>query len=75
MRRINESRLPVGDWMDAMYAIVTEIPHERLEKLRDSMTTVEAQIDPKRARETWGLTEDHLAMSGSLDTFDPAGKG
>lgn len=65
--------MPVGDWVDAMYAIVPEIPDEKLRKLRDVMTTSEATIDPKRARETWGLTEDHVAMMGTLDSADPVG--
>lgn len=74
MRHIDESRLDAGDWMDAMYAIVPEIPDEKLRKLRDAMTTSEALIDPKRARETWGLAEDHVAMSGVLETTSPDGR-
>lgn len=66
--------MPAGDWMDVMYAIVPEIPSDQLKALRDSMTTSEAIIDPKRARETWGLSEDHLAMSGTLETTDSEGR-
>ena len=57
-----------------MYAMVPEIPDESLRKLRDAMTTAEAMIDPKRARETWGLTEDHQAMSGTLDRAPEVGQ-
>lgn len=64
--------MDAGDWIDAMYAIVVEIPHEQLGRLRDSLTKAEAVIDPEAARATWGLTEDHRAMGGSLDSFDAA---
>jgi hypothetical protein len=74
LRGVDELRLPVGDWVDAMYAMVPEIPDESLRKLRDSMTTAEAMIDPKRARETWGLTEDHQAMGGNLETAPEIGQ-
>lgn len=65
-------RTCVGDWCDAVYAILTEVPHETLTRLRDRMTTAEALIDPVKARETWGLDPDHVAMAGTLESTAPA---
>lgn len=62
----------MSDWCDAVYAILAEVPHDVLTRLRDRMTTVEAIIDPVRARETWGQTADHVAMAGTLETDGPA---
>jgi hypothetical protein len=59
-------RTPIADTLDVLYVILTEIPHEVLTKLRDGLVTAEAIADPQRARETWGLTADHQAMSAGL---------
>lgn len=66
-----DSRTPVSVWCDAVYAILAEAPHEVLERLRDRMVVAEATADPERARATWGLLPDHVAMAGSL-TDQPA---
>lgn len=65
-------RTCIADACDVIYVILTEIPHEVLAKLRDGLTTAEAVIDPVRARETWGITPEHQAMSAGLMTEPPA---
>lgn len=64
-------RTCIADAYDVIYVILTEIPSETLTKLRNGLTTAEALIDPERARETWGLEPDHLAMSAGLEKAPP----
>lgn len=63
---------PVADWCDVVHVILTEVPHDRLKALRDGFTTADAVVDPKRARETWGLLPEHVAMAGALESADIA---
>jgi hypothetical protein len=60
-------RTAISDWCDAVYAILAEAPGERLEKLLDHFTMMEAVIDPERARATWGLLPEHTARAGALE--------
>lgn len=46
-----------------MWVILTEVPHETIEKLTESLQKAEALIDPVGTRKTWGQTEEHLEMS------------
>jgi hypothetical protein len=64
-------RTALSDWCDAVWAILAEAPGERLEKLLDHFITLEAMIDPVRARETWGLLPEHTAKAGALEKADP----
>lgn len=60
-------RTAVSDWCDAVYAILAEAPGDRLEKLMDHFTTMEAVIDPERARATWGLLPEHTSRTSALE--------
>ena len=70
-----DSRTAVSVWCDAVYATLAEAPHEVLERLRDRMVVAEATADPVRARETWGLLPDHVAMAGSVTEQAPPTQG
>jgi len=42
---------------------VCEAPHEVLEKLQQKMIMAAVAIDPKTARETWGMLPEHQAIA------------
>jgi hypothetical protein len=60
-------RTALSDWCDAVWAILAEAPGDRLEKLLDQFVTLEAMIDPERARATWGLLPEHTAKARALE--------
>lgn len=43
-----------------------ETPVEDIQKLEEQLTTVDAQIDPKATRATWGATPEQQALGGGL---------
>ena len=43
-----------------------ETPVDDIKKVEDALTAVDAQIDPKAARETWGITPEQQALGGGL---------
>lgn len=57
---------PLHVWLDAVYTIWVDAPHELLQKVMKQLITQEARIDPERARETWGLRPEHQATSRGL---------
>lgn len=60
---LDESRLELGTYLDIVWVILTEIPHETIEKLVESVQKAEALIDPVGTRKTWGQTEEQLDMA------------
>jgi hypothetical protein len=44
-------------WLDAVYAVLMEAPHEALAKMRDQIVIQSARLRPDR--ETWGLLPEH----------------
>lgn len=56
----------LGTWLDAVYAVWIDAPHELLEKANAQMVRTQARIRPEEARETWGLRPEHRAMAGRL---------
>jgi len=59
-----DSRAPAAVYLDALYAIVVEAPHEGLEKLHDQITLKTHQLRPDR--ETWGLLPDQVEMTKKI---------
>jgi hypothetical protein len=57
---------PLPDWLDSVYALYCEAPHELLEKMNKQMVINTARLRPEEARETWGLRPEHVAMAGQL---------
>lgn len=57
-------RVPAAVWLDAVYAIVLEAPHELLEKVHGQITIQTARMRPDR--ETWGMTPDQVALTNKL---------
>lgn len=56
----------MADYLDALYVIILETPFEELKKLEGELAVIEAQIDPKAARETWGATPEMQGLGGRL---------
>jgi hypothetical protein len=56
----------LGIWLDAVYAVWIDAPHELLEKAQATMVRQIARLRPEEARETWGLRPEHQAMAGKL---------
>lgn len=50
-------RTPFDVWLDAVYAVLMEAPHEALAKMRDQVVIQSARLRPDR--ETWGLLPEH----------------
>lgn len=59
-----DSRAPAAVFLDALYAIVVDAPHEGLEKLNDQITLKTHQLRPDR--DTWGLLPDQVAMTKKI---------
>lgn len=57
---------PLHVWLDAVYAVWADAPHELLTEAMKRLSIQEAKIDPVRARATWGTRPEHLAMSRGL---------
>lgn len=61
---LDESRVSGGRWLDMVYAIVMQAPHEILEKMQSQITIQTARLRPDR--ETWGLLPDQVALGAKL---------
>jgi hypothetical protein len=59
-------RSPLKVWLDAAYAMLFETPVDEIKKLESALSARDAMIDPVATRETWGLTPQHQALTGSL---------
>ena len=53
-------------WLDAVYAVYADAPHQVLAQLSKQMVIKEAMVDPEGARETWGRRPEHIAMAGNF---------
>lgn len=69
-----DTHAPLTTYLAAVYAILAEAPHDRLEGLMDRMITGSAMADPDGARDTWGLQPEHLARAMKAEAA-PAVKG
>lgn len=57
-------RTPLTTWLDSVYAIVADAPHEFLEKLWPKIAQLAARVKPDR--ETWGVLPEHQALTAKL---------
>jgi hypothetical protein len=57
-------RMPASEWLDAVYAVYLNAPHELLEKAHKQMVIGAARLRPDR--ETWGLLPEHQALGRGL---------
>lgn len=55
----NDPRMPLSDWLDAVYASLVGAPFDVLERLEDNLVINAALADPEGARESWGLLPEH----------------
>lgn len=58
--------MPLNVWLDAVYTVWIEAPHELLEKVNKQLVVKAAMLRPDEARETWGMRPEHRAMAGTL---------
>jgi hypothetical protein len=49
-----------------MFVIMLETPVDEIKKLEDALSAVDAVVDPKGARETWGQTPEQQALGAGL---------
>lgn len=69
---------PLVGYLGALYAILAEAPHDRLEGMMNAMITGSAMADPDEARETWGLQPEHQAVAmkpSQAPSVKPGGGG
>jgi hypothetical protein len=64
-------RVPADTWLDAVYAIVVEAPHEVLEKVHGQFIVASARIAPDR--DSWGALPEHVALTNKLTGLDRPG--
>lgn len=64
----NDSRADAGSWLDAVYAIVADAPHEVIKEMYKQITLAGARIAPDR--DTWGLLPEHQAIAGGMKPGD-----
>lgn len=53
---MDDTRIPLSDWLDAIYVILLESADraEHMKRLDSQLDVIAVQVDPKRARDTWG---------------------
>jgi hypothetical protein len=56
--------LPLGEWLDAVYALWADAPHEVLKRARQVIDQHAVTIAPDR--DTWGATPEQIAQMGSF---------
>lgn len=62
-------RTPLGEWLDAVYALWTSAPHDVLAKARQVVDHHSVMIAPDR--DTWGMLPEQIAqMGGFADLAD-----
>jgi hypothetical protein len=49
----------MDDWLAAVHATIATAPVQALEKINDQLIIAEVQVDPERARASWGLRPEH----------------
>lgn len=59
-----ELHIPAGDWLDAVYALFIDAPHEVIEPAHKQFVLKAAQIRPDY--ETWGLLPEHQELGRGL---------
>lgn len=59
-----DSRVPLATWLDAVYAIVADAPHNVLGPLDDQLTLQSGRLRPDR--DTWGMSPGQIRMQGRL---------
>lgn len=57
---------PLDLWLDAVYALLPEMPGEQLGKIAGQIERKAAQLDPEAARENWGRSAVHRQLAGKL---------
>lgn len=63
-------RTPLATWLDAVWAVYVDAPHELLEKLTKERVVRAAQLRPDR--ETWGKLPEQRALGAGLVREDDA---
>lgn len=61
---LGDPRAPASDYLDALYAIVADAPHDVLKELAKQITIAGAKLAPDR--DTWGLLPEHQALAGAM---------
>jgi len=59
---------PLRQWLDVVYALWCDAPHEVLGKARQVIDKHAVTIAPDR--DTWGLLPEHIAQMGDLVQLD-----
>lgn len=57
---------PADVWLDAVYALLVEVPDDALKALSRAIIRKSAEIDPEEARANWGRDPEHQAHAGKL---------
>lgn len=55
--------------MAAIHASVVTAPGDALKKLNDQLIIAEVQVDPERARATWGMRPEHQVTTPAERQF------
>lgn len=63
-------RTPVATWLDAVWAVYVDAPHELLGKMTKERVVRAAQLRPDR--ETWGKLPEQRALGAGLVQEDVA---
>jgi hypothetical protein len=65
----HDPRITLDDWIAAVHASVATAPADVLKKLNEQLVVAEVQVDPARARATWGLLPEHQVTTPAEQRF------
>jgi hypothetical protein len=64
-----DPRMPIDRWIAAIHATLVTAPIDSLKQLNQQLVVAEVQVDPERARATWGLLPEHQVTAPAEQRF------
>jgi len=65
--------IPLGTAIDVLTVLIIDVPTDQIKEWRKQLDDALMRVNPRSARDTWGLEPDQqAAMSWMLDGLPPA---
>jgi hypothetical protein len=64
-----DPRMSLDGFVDAIHATIATAPADVLKKLNDQLIIAAVQVDPERARASWGLLPEHQITPSAEEKF------
>lgn len=66
---LNDPRMPLDDLVAAIHATLASAPVDALKSINEQLVVAAVQVDPERARRTWGLLPEHQVTTPAERAF------